>query len=127
MNPRVLIVDDDDGIRRSLASALARSGFEVATANDGAPALRLAEVATPDIVVVDYNMPTGGIQVVRTLKQRHGNAIYVAVLTGEDDALTQNMCHEAGADAVLTKPVSLGELRRLLTAAAISLDATPAA
>ena len=127
MSPRVLIVDDDDGIRRTLASALGRSGFDVQTANDGAPALRLAEVATPDIVVVDYNMPTGGVSVVRALKERHGSAIYVAVLTGEDDPMTRNVCREAGADAVLIKPVGIGELRRVLTAAATALDATPAA
>jgi DNA-binding response OmpR family regulator len=127
MSPRVLIVDDDDGIRRVLASALARSGFDVSTANDGEPALRLADVATPDIVVVDYNMPTGGLKVVRALKQRHGTAIYVAVLTGEDDMLTRTSCRDAGADAVLIKPIAIGELRRVLTAAAIALDATPAA
>ena len=82
MTPRVLIVDDDDQIRRSIASSLARSGFDVSTASDGAPALRICDVATPDIVVVDYNMPTGGLAVVRALKQRHGAAIFVAVLTG---------------------------------------------
>ena len=127
MSIRVLIVDDDDGIRRTLASALGRSGFDVSTANDGDPAMRIAEVATPDIVVVDYNMPTGGLQVVRALKQRHGSDIYVAVLTGEDDAMTRNCCREAGADAVLIKPIALGELRRVLTAAATALDASPAA
>jgi DNA-binding response OmpR family regulator len=127
MTPRVLIVDDDDGIRRTLASALARSGFDVSTANDGEPALRLADVATPDLVVVDYHMPTGGLRVVQALKQRHGSAIYVAVLTGEDDPHTRTCCRAAGADAVLIKPIGIGELRRVLTAAAIALDATPAA
>lgn len=127
MSPRVLIVDDDDQLRRALASVLARSGFDVSTANDGGPALRICDVATPDIVVVDYNMPTGGVAVVRALKQRHGAAMYVAVLTGEDDAATREVCREAGADAVLIKPIAPGELRRVLTAAAIALDATPAA
>jgi DNA-binding response OmpR family regulator len=127
MTPRVLIVDDDDGIRRALAAVLARSGFDVSTANDGGPALRIAEVATPDIVVVDYNMPTGGLEVVRTLKQRLGPAIFVAVLTGEDDSTTRAICRDAGADAVLIKPIAPSELRRVLTAAAIALDATPAA
>lgn len=127
MTPRVLIVDDDDQIRRSIASSLARSGFDVSTASDGAPALRICDVATPDIVVVDYNMPTGGLSVVRALKQRHGAAIFVAVLTGEDDATTREVCRTAGADAVLIKPIAPSELRRVLTAAAIALDATPAA
>jgi len=124
---RVLVVDDDDAIRRAIASALARSGFDVSTASDAGPALRIAEVATPDIVVVDYNMPTGGLAVVRALKQRHGAAIYVAVLTGEDDQTTRDACRDAGADAVLIKPIAPSELRRVLTAAARALDATPAA
>jgi len=124
---RVLVVDDDDAIRRAIASALARSGFDVSTASDAGPALRIAEVATPDIVVVDYNMPTGGLAVVRALKQRHGAAIYVAVLTGEDDPTTRDACRDAGADAVLIKPIAPSELRRVLTAAARALDATPAA
>lgn len=127
MSPRVLVIDDDDAIRRTIASSLARWGFDVATANDGAPALRIAEVATPDLVVVDYHMPTGGLSVVRALKQRHGSAIYVAVLTGEDDPSTREICRDAGADAVLAKPISPSELRRVLTAAAVALDATPAA
>jgi DNA-binding response OmpR family regulator len=127
MSPRVLVIDDDDMVRRTIASALARSGFDVSTANDAEPALRIAEVATPDLVVVDYNMPTGGLSVVRALKQRHGSAIYIAVLTGEDDADTREICRAAGADCVLLKPISPSELRRVLTAAAIALDATTAA
>ena len=127
MSRRVLVVDDDDAIRRAIASALARSGFDVSTASDAGPALQIAEVATPDIVVVDYNMPTGGLAVVRGLKQRHGAAIYVAVLTGEDDQTTRDACRDAGADAVLIKPIAPSELRRVLTAAARALDATPAA
>ena len=127
MTPRVLVVDDDDGIRRAIASALGRSGFDVQTANDGAPALRLCEIAAPDIVVVDYNMPTAGLAVVRELKRRLGTAIFVAVLTGDDDPETRERCRHAGADAVLIKPITPTELRRVLTAAALALDATPAA
>jgi two-component system response regulator MprA len=123
----VLVVDDDDQVRRALASALARSGFDVSTAADAGPALRIAEVATPDIVVVDYNMPAGGLSVVRPLKQRLGSAIYVAVLTGDDDPTTREICRSAGADAVLIKPIPLSELGRVLMAAAVALDTTSAA
>jgi CheY-like chemotaxis protein len=125
--PSVLVVDDDDACRRVIATALARAGFDVSTANDGGPALRIAEVATPDLVVVDYNMPTAGLTVVRALKQRHGSAIYVAVLTGDDDPEKRDECRDAGADLVLTKPISPNELRRVLKAAAIALDTTTAA
>jgi CheY-like chemotaxis protein len=127
MTPRVLVVDDDDGIRRAIASVLGRAGFDVQTANDGAPALRLCDLVAPDIVVVDYNMPTAGLAVVRALKQQHGTAIFIAVLTGDDDGKIREECRAAGADAVLIKPVRPSELRRVLTAAALALDASPAA
>jgi CheY-like chemotaxis protein len=127
MIPRVLVVDDDDAVRRVIAALLARSGFDVSTAADAGPALRIAEVATPDLVVVDYNMPSGGLTVVRALKKRHGSAIYVAVLTGDDDPEMHEECCVAGADAVLLKPISPNELRRVLIEAAHALDASPAA
>ncbi len=127
MSVRVLIADDDPMIRRTLASALGRVGFDVATAADGGSALRLAEIATPDIAVVDLNMPRGGVEVVRELKSSHGAAMFVAVLTGEDCEETRSACLAAGADAVLLKPLSAIELRRRLLAAATALQIPTAA
>ena len=122
MSIRVMVVDDDPTIRRTLSSALARGGFDVCTANDGGPAIRLAEVTQLDIAVVDYNMPMGGLEVVRQLKRRHGNSLFLAVLTGDDDDDVRAQCLDAGADAVLMKPISPSELRRRLTAAATALQ-----
>ena len=122
MSIRVMIADDDALIRRTLSSALARGGFDVCTACDGNQALRLAEVAPPDIAVVDLNMPMGGVEVVRQLKAKHGDAMFVAILSGEDDDLKRAECLRAGADAVLVKPISPIELRRRLQAAACGLN-----
>jgi two-component system chemotaxis response regulator CheY len=113
---RVLVADDDAVIRRVLAGMLARAGFDVATAADGAIALELDRVTAFDIVVVDYNMPTPGLDVVRELRARRGRAPYLVVLTGECDADVR--CVEAGADLVLVKPVAAAALRRALAAAA---------
>ena len=121
MTIRVMIADDDPMIRRTLSNALARGGFDVCTANDGNQALRLAEVAPPDIAVLDLNMPMGGVDVVRRLKERHGDAMFIAILSGEDDETTRELCLRAGADAVLVKPISPMELRRRLQVAASSL------
>jgi DNA-binding response OmpR family regulator len=81
----------------------------------------------PDLAVVDYNMPTCGLEVVRRLKEVHGERIFIAVLTGEDSEHMRASCLGAGADAVLIKPIAATELRRRLTAAALALKTLPAA
>ena len=121
MNPRVMIADDDPLIRRTLSSALARAGFDVCTVGDGDAAIRLAEVAQPDIAVLDLNMPMGGLEILRRLKARHGVGMFVAILSGDDSETTSACCLAAGADAVLAKPISPIDLRRRLMAAATAL------
>ena len=66
-------------------------------------------------------MPMGGIDLVRQLKQRHGDAMFVAILSGEDDESLRARGLQAGADIVLVKPISPIELRRRLQAAASAL------
>lgn len=121
MSTRVLVVDDDPSVRRAISLALTRDGFDVTTAEDAVPALQQAATLRPDIVVVDFNMPTCGLAVVRKLKATCGTSVFVAVLTGTDDEDMRQMCLEAGADAVLIKPIPPSELRRRLTAAALAL------
>lgn len=123
MIARVMVVDDDPTVRRVLAAALARAGFEVSTADDGAPAMKLAEITAPDLIVVDYNMPTAGLVVVRHVKGLFGNSVFCAVLTGEDADDVRVACEAAGADLVMTKPISTAELRRRLAEAAAALAA----
>ena len=118
---RVLVVDDDASVRRALSGVLTRAGFEVHTADDGARAIEIAAALMPDLVVVDFNMPTNGLVVVRHFKATSGAAVFVAVLTGEDSDASRDACLAAGADAVLAKPLSPSDLRRHLTVAAASL------
>lgn len=127
MSTRVLVVDDDPILRRAIEKVLAREGFDVFTAEDAAPALATAAAKQPDLAVVDYNMPTCGLTVVRELKARYGDSIFVAVLTGEDSEQMRARCLGAGADAVLIKPIAPTELRRRLVAAALALKSLPAA
>jgi two-component system OmpR family response regulator len=132
MNPpssalaRVLLADDDPGILRSLASSLTRAGFTVTTADDGAPAIALADAETFDIVIADLNMRTSGASVVHHYKRRFGAGVYCAVLSGDDDDVTRKTCLEAGADDVFVKPAPAAVLRRRLTEAALALRAAAA-
>jgi DNA-binding response OmpR family regulator len=118
MTVRLMIVDDDPLIRRSLTSSMSRVGFDVHTADDGALAMVLAKLVQPQLALVDLNMPTSGIEVLRHLKARFGPAMFIAIFTGADDRDTRDACFAAGADAVLAKPILPSELRRLLMAAA---------
>lgn len=114
----MLVVDDDPRVRRAIANAMTRSGFHVFSAEDGLPALTIAEQTPPDLVIVDFNMPTPGLEVVRKLKALHGPAVWIAVLSGDDDPETRSRCFDAGADDVMTKPAQIGELKRRMLAAA---------
>lgn len=115
---RVLVADDDPLIRKALTKNLTRIGFEVHPADDGAPAIALAESTPPDIAVVDLTMPTSGLEVVRRLKEMYGSAVHVTVLSGRDDEETRMTAFDAGADDFLVKPVPIAELRRRIAASA---------
>jgi signal transduction histidine kinase len=115
---RILIVDDNPRVRRSTAAALSRIGFHIMTAEDGGPAIALAENTPPDLALVDFEMPTPGLVVVRRLKELYGSAVWVAVLSGEDGDEMRSACFDAGADDVLLKPATIPELHRRMVAAA---------
>jgi DNA-binding response OmpR family regulator len=125
---RVLLVDDDELIRRAISLSLRRAGFDVVTVDDGVPAIGLGKTTAFDLVVVDLHMKKStGIDVVRYFKGRFGCQIYCAVLTGDDDEATRAACAAAGADDVIAKPTSAAELRTRLTAAARALRGDAAA
>jgi DNA-binding response OmpR family regulator len=123
---RVLVADDEPGVQRSIAATLSRGGFDVTMVDDGAPAIELAASHVFDIVVVDLNMATSGLAVVRHYKQCYGARVYCAVLSGTDDEETRGACLEAGADDVFVKPIPAGVLRHRLTEAALELRAAVA-
>ena len=71
MNPRILVVEDDDALGTLLRYNLEREGYAVAVATDGEEALIQAEEQLPDLVVLDWMLPkVSGIEVCRRLRQR---------------------------------------------------------
>jgi DNA-binding response OmpR family regulator len=120
---RLLLADDDPGVLRSMVSSLGRAGFAITAVDDGAPAIAMADRATFDLVVVDFNMRTSGLAVVRHYKQKYGTGVYCAVLSGDDGELTRAACLEAGADEVFVKPTPASLLRRRLTEVALAMRA----
>ncbi|HEY3561350.1 MAG TPA: response regulator transcription factor [Kribbella sp.] len=113
---RVLVVDDDEAVCRSLAVALARDGYEVLTGDGGGAALALTASAAVDAIVLDVAMPEpNGLEVCRRLRSR-GDRTPILMLSARelvDDRVTGL---DAGADDYLTKPFALAELRARLRA-----------
>jgi signal transduction histidine kinase len=114
---RVLVVDDDEQICRQLASGLAAAGYQVIAAYDGAQAIQCAEDTPPDVAIVDLEMPTGGLEVIKHLKKLAGPAVHVIVMTGHDDEPSRRDAFDAGTDDFVVKPTGLAELKRRLAAA----------
>ena len=107
---RLLVVDDEPNIVDLLATSLRFAGFEVATARNGAEALRVAEQFRPDLLVLDVMMPgIDGFTVVRRLRQE-GQSIPVVFLTAKDATEDKVTGLTLGGDDYVTKPFSLEEV-----------------
>jgi two-component system, sensor histidine kinase and response regulator len=115
---RLMVVDDDEAICRQVAAGLAQAGFQVVTANDAAGAIAQANLTPPDVAIIDLGMPTtGGTAVIRHIKQQHGTAVHVIVLTGHDDERSRAEAFDAGTDDYVVKPIGLAEIKRRISAA----------
>lgn len=107
---RVLLAEDDRGVRESLERALRYEGFEVVTAADGSQALELARSETPDLLVLDVMMPEfDGLEVARRLRARK-DRVPILMLTARTEVSERVAGLEAGADDYLIKPFALDEL-----------------
>jgi len=116
---RVLIVDDEEDIRTSLARVVRSFGHEVATAGDGQAALTLAETFRPDCAILDIALHgMNGIELARRLREKYPpEALFLIALTGFGDADRRDQCRAAGFDEYVVKPGEIDKLEGLLGAA----------
>lgn len=112
----VMIVDDDAAGREVLAAALETEGYELILAESGFQALELADVARPDIILLDVMMPgMDGFEVCRRIRSKPEIAeVPILFLTALDDRQSLIDGLEAGADDFITKPPDRFELRARL-------------
>ncbi|HXQ28305.1 MAG TPA: ATPase, T2SS/T4P/T4SS family [Gemmatimonadales bacterium] len=103
---KVLLVDDEDSLRKVMKELLERDGYVVAEARDGIQALDQVDRVGPDIIVLDLNLPgLDGYGVLSHLRSRPATAgIPVIVLTAKGDEDNEVRVFELGADDFLTKP-----------------------
>jgi len=112
----ILVVDDDQAVRDSLARSLQYSGYEVQTASDGVEALALLSAGRPDAVIMDVMMPRlDGLETTRMLRSS-GNDVPILVLTARDAVGDRVDGLDAGADDYMVKPFALDELLARLRA-----------
>jgi CheY-like chemotaxis protein len=113
---KLLIVDDDPGIRGLVRMTLGRGDYEILEAADGEEALTLARRHRLDLVLLDVDMPgRSGVEVCQALRDDPDTAgIPVVMLTARAGPLDRKRGLEAGADDYLTKPFSpLALLRKV--------------
>jgi two-component system, OmpR family, KDP operon response regulator KdpE len=113
---RVLVVDDEQQIRRALSVNMKARGYEVDVASTGERALELAASRLPDVVILDLGLPgIDGTEVVRGL--RGWTSVPIIVLSVRDDQTDKIAALDAGADDYVTKPFAMGELMARVRAA----------
>jgi CheY-like chemotaxis protein len=110
--PKVLIADDSRFQEQLLASYLRPAGYEAVFAADAMQAFAAALRSTPDVILLDINMPGGsGMEVLKRLrmstKTQH---IPVIVVSGEENAAVEAKARELGAAEFLHKPVEQDQL-----------------
>ena len=112
---RILVVDDEPTLRRTLRANLLARGYQVALAETGEDALAQATAHTPDLVILDLMLPgLSGLEVCRLLRAR--SAMPILVLSARGEEQTKVRALDMGADDYLTKPFGMDELLARLRA-----------
>ena len=114
--PKILVIDDEQSIRKLVSAYLRTEGYEVYTASDGTSGLRAARAYKPDLVVLDIMLP--GMNGVELLSQlRRESDVYVIMLTAKGEETDKIVGLSVGADDYVTKPFSPRELVARIKAA----------
>ncbi|HUA17870.1 MAG TPA: response regulator transcription factor [Bryobacteraceae bacterium] len=121
---RILVVDDEPQIRRTMRTTLTGAGYEVDDAKTGEEALNKLREFRPDLVLLDMNMPgTGGLATCRAIRADAGVAIIMLTVRNTEADKVASL--DAGADDFVSKPFSTPELLARIRAALRRLPSSP--
>ncbi|MBI2461008.1 MAG: response regulator [Candidatus Rokubacteria bacterium] len=110
MRQTILVVDDEEAIRRLLTESLTRAGYRVAAAGSGREALALVEQEPPDLIILDLVMPEmDGIEALRRIRER-GVTAKVLILTAYGTAQQIREARALGVREFIGKPFDLDRL-----------------
>jgi DNA-binding response OmpR family regulator len=125
---RILVVEDQDSIRRMIEALVQARGYQVTAVSSGAKAIDVAMTDAPDIVLLDLNLPGqyDGFDVCQRLRSEPTTrTVPVVIISAMDDDESRARATEAGATAYYTKPFSpiallkeIDRLKSLITARA---------
>ena len=111
MTKKIMIVDDDAGVRKTFGSILTERGYDVIEAADGQEAFGKAQAEKPDVILLDTVLPyVNGHQICRQIKEIEGLKTKIIVYTGKVDAVDAGQAREAGADDYVVKTSDLAYL-----------------
>lgn len=112
MEARLLIVEDEAPLRESLAEYFTNIGYTVAVAADGKQALAEFDLARPELVILDVQVPfKDGLEVCQAMRQRAGHTVIIIMISGvKREMLDRVVGLEVGADVYMTKPFATREL-----------------
>jgi DNA-binding response OmpR family regulator len=127
---KILVADDDRDLRELIGFTLSQAGYLVMKSGDGPGAVQTFENESPDLVVLDINMPgMSGFQVCEAIRKRSRVPVIMLTVRGEEEDLVRAL--ELGADDYLTKPFSprtlLARIKALLRRAGMENTAPLAA
>lgn len=116
---RILVLEDEDSIRRMISALVQARGFEVVGASNGVKAVDEALTKAPDVAILDLMVPGAfdGFEVCRRLRQNHATArIPIIIISALDDDESRRKATEAGATTYFVKPFSAIALLKELEA-----------
>ena len=114
--PKILVVDDDPGVRELCNMVLTNEGFTVLQAEDAASGIQTARDQMPDLVLLDWMLPgLDGMDALRALKgSSKTRQIPIVMLTALDGLPQVTMATFSGADGYVTKPFEVDDLLSLI-------------
>ena len=110
----ILLIDDDEAIRKSISKALEKAGYKVDTARNGKQALEMSTLRIYNLALVDIRLPDmEGTKLLNAMKETTPKMIKI-ILTGYPALQNAIDAVNKGADSYLTKPVNIDELLRVI-------------
>ena len=115
---KILVVDDDAGLRKSLSLILTDGGYEVLAASDGQEGLAIAERELPQMILCDVRMPgMGGLEAMKMIRASSQETCVVMISGIENPDIAGRAMTGMGADAFVSKPWQKDELRATIQSA----------